>query len=254
MYMNEIKVFENEEFGKVRTVSINNEAWFVGKDVAEILGYSNTRKAIADHVDDEDKKDGVTIRDAIGRNQSAVAINESGLYSLILSSKLPNAKKFKHWVTSEVLPQIRKTGGYVANDDMFLQNYLPFADEQTKLFFKATLTTMKRLNDKIEQDAPKVELYDRLMDADGYVSFNVAAKELGMGRNTLMGLLRDKGILFKDGNSVIAYQRYCNSGYFVVKHFVNQYGRHCGTTKVTPKGLEWLYSLLKEENALAVAK
>lgn len=251
--MNEIKVFENEEFGKIRTVEVNNEPWFIGKEIAEILGYSNTRDALKKHVDSDDMNT-VAFCDGNKGNPNKTIINESGLYSLILSSKLPSAKKFKRWVTSEVLPQIRKTGGYVANDDMFLQNYLPFADEQTKLFFKATLTTMKRLNDKVEQDAPKVELYDRLMDADGYVSFNVVAKELGMGRNTLMGLLRDKGILFKDGNSVIAYQRYCNSGYFVVKHFVNQYGRHCGTTKVTPKGLEWLYGLLKKENALAVAK
>ena len=86
---------------------------FVGKDVATALGYSNSRKALLDHVDDEDKTDGVTFRDAIGRNQKAVFINESGLYSLILSSKLPQAKAFKRWVTSEVLPQIRKTGGYI---------------------------------------------------------------------------------------------------------------------------------------------
>ncbi|MBQ4440834.1 MAG: toxin Bro, partial [Bacteroidales bacterium] len=90
----------------------NNQIMFVGKDVATALGYSNSRKALLDHVDDEDKTDGVTIRDAIGRNQKAVFINESGLYSLILSSKLPQAKAFKRWVTSEVLPQIRKTGGY----------------------------------------------------------------------------------------------------------------------------------------------
>ena len=91
----------------------NNQIMFVGKDVATALGYSNSRKALLDHVDDEDKTDGVTIRDAIGRNQKAVFINESGLYSLILSSKLPQAKAFKRWVTSEVLPQIRKTGGYI---------------------------------------------------------------------------------------------------------------------------------------------
>ena len=90
---------------------------FVGKDVATALGYSNSRKALLDHVDDEDKTDGVTIRDAIGRNQKAVFINESGLYSLILSSKLPQAKAFKRWVTSEVLPQIRKTGGYIPTKD-----------------------------------------------------------------------------------------------------------------------------------------
>ena len=117
--MNNIQIFNNTEFGSVRTMVIDNEPWVVGKDVAEILGYSNTRKALTDHVDDEDKLDGVTIRDSIGREQSPVFINESGLYSLILSSKMPNARKFKRWVTSEVLPTLRKTGHYE------MENYSP---------------------------------------------------------------------------------------------------------------------------------
>ena len=109
---NNIQIFTNEVFGEVRTCQVNNQIMFVGKDVATALGYSNTRKALLDHVDKEDRLDGVTIRDSIGRNQLAVFINESGLYSLILSSKLPQAKAFKRWVTSEVLPSIRKTGRY----------------------------------------------------------------------------------------------------------------------------------------------
>ena len=113
----EIKIFTSDIFGEIRTCQVNNQIMFVGKDVATALGYSNSRKALLDHVDDEDKTDGVTIRDAIGRNQKAVFINESGLYSLILSSKLPQAKAFKRWVTSEVLPQIRKTGGYIPTKD-----------------------------------------------------------------------------------------------------------------------------------------
>lgn len=107
--MNELKIFNNEEFGKIRTVTIDNEPWFVGKDVAVILGYSNPQKALRDHVDEEDK----TLNDSFTVNGTkGILINESGLYSLILSSKLPNAKKFKHWVTSEVLPILRKTGSY----------------------------------------------------------------------------------------------------------------------------------------------
>ncbi len=108
--MNEIKIFENTEFGSVRTIAIDGEPYFVGKDVAVILGYSNPRDALAKHVDDEDK--GVAKCDTLGGIQDLTVINESGLYSLILSSKMPNAKKFKHWVTSEVLPSIRRTGGY----------------------------------------------------------------------------------------------------------------------------------------------
>lgn len=112
--MNELMIFENPEFGRVRSVEIDGEPWLVGKDVAQALGYTNPRKALADHVDEEDKRqeDGVTIRDPMGREQNPTVINESGLYSLVLSSKLPGAKQFRRWVTSEVLPAIRKKGGY----------------------------------------------------------------------------------------------------------------------------------------------
>lgn len=109
--MNDLKIFENKEFGEIRTVIKDGEPWFVGKDVTKILGYERPTKAILDHVDGEDL-DAVPIQDSIGRMQNTPVVNESGLYSLILSSKLPNAKKFKKWVTSEVLPSIRKTGGY----------------------------------------------------------------------------------------------------------------------------------------------
>ena len=113
--MKNLKVWNFEEH-TVRTVEVDGELWFVGKDVAKILGYSNPRKAMIDHIDAEDKQDGVTIRDSIGREQNPTVINESGLYSLILSSKLPKAKRFKRWVTSEVLPTIRKHGMYATEE------------------------------------------------------------------------------------------------------------------------------------------
>lgn len=109
--------FSNADFGEVRSITIDGEPWFVGKDVAEILGYSNPRDAIRNHVDEEDKMDGVAIRDSIGREQIPIFINESGLYSLILRSRLPKAREFKRWVTSEVLPSIRKTGKYYIGQD-----------------------------------------------------------------------------------------------------------------------------------------
>lgn len=111
--MNNIQIFRNNDFGIIRTVTIENEPWFVGKDVAEVLGYSDTNKAVAMHVDEEDKKLNDKSSPSFGR-RGATLINESGLYSLILSSKLPNARQFKRWVTSEVLPSIRKTGSYIA--------------------------------------------------------------------------------------------------------------------------------------------
>ena len=117
--MNEVQVFTNEEFGSVRTIAIDGEPWFVGKDIAEKLGYSKARKAIADYVDEEDKKHsyGVTIRDSTGREQKPIVINESGMYSLVLGSKLPAANKFKHWITSEVIPSIRMNGGHITGQE-----------------------------------------------------------------------------------------------------------------------------------------
>jgi len=144
--MNELQIFNNEEFGQIRTVEIDGEIYFVGKDVTEILGYSNPRKAIIDHVDEEDKTDGVTIRDSIGREQNPVCINESGLYSLILSSKMPNAKKFKRWVTSEVLPTLRKTGSYeMPNMSTEMRAILMIDQKQMK---------MEQRMDRLEYDIP----------------------------------------------------------------------------------------------------
>ena len=143
--MNNLKVFMNPEFGSIRIITENNEPWFVGKDVAEILGYTNPLKAIRDHVDEEDK--GVNETGTPGGNQKVITINESGLYSLILSSKLPGAKRFKRWVTSEVLPAIRKTGGYIpVNPGMSDMEVLARA----VLISKKTIDVLKEENRKLE--------------------------------------------------------------------------------------------------------
>ena len=120
--MNDLQVFQNEEFGQIRTVTFDGEPWFMGKEIAEVLGYERPAKAIADHVDDDEKRE-VPIRDSIGRMQNTAFINESGFYSLVLRSKLESAKRFKRWVTSEVLPSIRKTGSYSVHpaDNEYLQ-------------------------------------------------------------------------------------------------------------------------------------
>lgn len=117
--MQELEIFKNEEFGEIRTLMIDGEPWFVGKDVAKALNYVNTRDALAAHVLEEDKNT-VAISDGKRGNPNQIVINESGLYCLIFSSKLPNAKKFKRWITTDILPTIRKTGGYVNNDDLFV--------------------------------------------------------------------------------------------------------------------------------------
>lgn len=245
---NELQVFNNDMFGEIRTMVIDNEPWFVGKDVAQALGYSNTRDAIFRHIDKDDKTT-VVISDTGSNYKSKTAfINESGLYSLIFGSKLPSAKQFKRWVTSEVLPQIRKTGGYIPLS--------PNDDEKTILAkaLKIQERTLKEKDNIIQSKTkalaiaqPKADKYDKLMSADGYFSFNVAAKELGIGRNKLMKLLREKGILFRDGLSNIAYQKYCDNGCFVVKFSTGKNGWACGVTKVTPKGLDFLYNVVSSE-------
>ena len=149
--MNDLKIFENPAFGQVRTLEREGEPWFVGKDVAEALGYSNPRKALADHIDEEDRRqgDGVTIRDSIGREQYPTLINESGLYSLVLSSKLPTAKAFKRWITSEVIPSIRKHGAYITPDTLEQM----IADPDTTIRLLTTLKEERQERVRLEAEA-----------------------------------------------------------------------------------------------------
>ena len=164
------------EFGNLRTLTIDGEPWFVGKDVAEALGYFNTSKAIRNHVSEEDKM-GVqnvtpSVTDSMGRTQYPVWINESGLYSLILGSKLESAKTFKHWVTAEVLPTIRKTGGYInpGQEDLFVETYLPFADENTKNFFRLNMQAMAQQNEIIKEQKTRIESQQKdLLEKDNHI-------------------------------------------------------------------------------------
>ena len=248
--MNEMMVFNNPEFGSVRTVCIDGEPWLVGKDVAEILCYSNPRKALIDHVDADDK--GVTKCDTLGGAQNLTVINESGFYSLVLSSKMPNAKKFKHWVTAEVLPTIRKTGGYVANEDVFVETYLPFADEPIKQLFKIQCRVINQLNERIRKDEPKVKFADHVGDSTNVIDVNRMAKlcadhGIRIGRNRLFAWLRSRGILM-GGN--IPYQEYIENGYFRVKESVyetNGQTRTYQQTFVTGKGQQYILSRLMRE-------
>lgn len=152
--MNELIIFNNEEFGEIRVIEIDNEPWFVGNDVANVLGYSNPRKAVSDHVDDEDK--GVTKCYTLGGKQNVTIINESGLYSLILSSKMPNAKKFKHWVTSEVIPSIRQHGAYMT--EKTLEQALLNPDYLVQLALKLKEETDKRKQLEIDKQQLESEV------------------------------------------------------------------------------------------------
>lgn len=196
--MNELQIFQNPEFGEVRTVSIGGEPWFVGRDIALALGYSNTKDALAKHVDDDDKKMGSqnatpSIKDSLGRDQYPVFINESGLYSLVLSSKLPTAKKFKRWVTSEVLPTIRKTGGY----------HVPQSPEEQMA--QGLLAAQKLLAEKdkrIEEMRPKEIFADAVSVSKTDILIGDLAKLIkqnghDIGQKRLFAWLREKGYLIK---------------------------------------------------------
>lgn len=148
---NGIEVFENPIFGQIRMVMVDDEPWFVAKDISDKLGYAQTSNMMK-RIDDEDFKSSVLD----GMNMKSLLINESGLYSAIIGSKLPSAKQFKHWVTSEVLPAIRKTGGYVNNDELFISTYLPYADENTKLIFSQTLKTVREQNETIKRQQKEI--------------------------------------------------------------------------------------------------
>lgn len=155
--MDNLQVFTKDEFGEIRVVQLNNETYFVGKDVARALGYGEGKSlnnAIANHVAEEDK--GVTEMMTPGGTQNMTVINESGLYALIFGSKLESAKRFKHWVTAEVLPTIRKTGGYVNSDELFINTYFPFADENTKTMFCQTLKTVREQNEIIQKQQKEI--------------------------------------------------------------------------------------------------
>lgn len=153
--MDNLQVFTKDEFGTIRTVQMNGEIYFVGKDVAEALQYNEPHKAVTRHVEEDDRMKH-PVADENGRTQDSWIINESGMYSLVLGSKLESAKKFKHWITSEVLPTIRKTGGYVNSDELFINTYFPFADENTKTMFCQTLKTVREQNELIQKQQKEI--------------------------------------------------------------------------------------------------
>lgn len=258
--MNELKIFENPAFGKVRVVEQGGEPWFVGKDVAEILGYSNTKDAIAKHVDDEDKL-GAQIATS-GQNRNMTIINESGLYSLILSSKMPNAKKFKHWVTAEVLPAIRKTGGYIAGSEKM---------SDAELMAKAVLVAQATIKERdariaeLESDTQRMKPKEVFADAVSASNQTILIGDLAklikqnghdIGQKRMFEWLRNNGYLIKrqgaDYNSPT--QRAMELGLFRIKETaVTHSDGHVTvskTVKVTGKGQAYFVNKLlgaKEE-------
>lgn len=245
--MNDIQIFNNPEFGQVRAVTINDEPWFIGKDVAMTLGYAKPENAIASHVDAEDKTSTLIQGSGSNYKSKTILINESGLYSLILSSKLPSAKKFKRWVTSEVLPAIRKTGGYIPHDEEMSD-----AEIMAKAFqiSQRTIEEQHRKIGALEIEkshlqvenqvmAPKADYFDELVDRNLLTNFRDTAKQLGIAPKKFVTLLLEKKYIFRDQKGKLMPYQDKNKGLFEVKECFNQKTKWSGVqTMVTPKGRE----------------
>lgn len=249
--MNKVKIFNSEEFGDVRTVTINGDPWFVGKDVAAALGFTNPRDAISTHVFDEDK--GVESIDTLGGKQKMTVINESGLYALVFGSRLKSAQRFKHWVTSEVLPAIRRTGGY--------QMPAPQGKELLALAVLEAQKTIEAQNTEIERMKPKAIFADAVSASTSSILIGDLAKLLRQngvdtGQKRLFEQLRNEGYLMKTGSSRnMPKQKYVANGFFQIKETVisNPDGsvRMTKTTKVTGKGQQYfLNKYLKNKEAV----
>lgn len=242
--MNELQIFNSEEFGEIRTVTINNEPWFVGKDVAEALGYAEPRSAVSKKVEEVDR--GVAEMETPSGKQNMTIINESGLYALIFGSKLESAKRFKHWVTSEVLPAIRKHGAYAVDEllndpEMAIKAFTALKEEREK---------NKKLQTDVERMKPKEIFADAVSASKTSILIGDLAKILkqngiSTGQNRLFETLRNDGYLIKQkgSNWNMPTQRAMEMGLFEIKESTHIDGNGCNvttkTTKVTGKGQQY---------------
>lgn len=253
--MNELQIFKNSEFGEIRTVNIEDKPYFVGKDVAEVLGYSNPRDALSKHVDLEDRAD-VAIHDG-SQNRNMSVINESGLYSLILSSKLPTAKKFKHWVTSDVLPTIRKHGMYatdelLANPDVAIAAFQALKEErEQRKLLQFECNKQKQIIGELK---PKADYTDLVLNSKSLVTITQISKDYGMSGQAMNSLLHRYGIQFKQGNQWLLYAKYHSNGFThsETTSITHSDGRTdtVMNTKWTQKGRLFIYNTLKEHESL----
>ena len=249
--MENIQIFKNEEFGQVRTIEIDGEAWFVGKDVAAALGYKDTVNALKTHCDEEDKKNfkGGETPGLKLSNFGATIINESGVYALVFSSKLEGAKRFKHWITSEVLPSIRKHGAYMEDDVIEKALTSPDFLIQLATQLKEEKAKTSKLTVQNEIMRPKAEYFDELVDRNLLTNIRDTAKELGVKQNAFVSFLLSKKYLYRDKQGTLKpFSDRLNQGLFEVKEHINNKTKWSGIqTLITPKGRETFRLLLIEK-------
>jgi len=233
--MNDLTVF-NYNGAQLRTVVKDGEPWFVAKDVCDVLEHSNSRMAL-ERLDEDEK--GVSIIYTPGGPQEMAIVNEPGLYALVLTSRKPEAKQFKRWVTHEVLPSIRKTGAYITPEILHEQFNIPKT-------YPDALRLAANLAEEVERLKPKAEMHDLFLSGENIQPMGIVAKAVGLGRNKLFDFLRQKGILMGDN---VPYQRYIDAGYFVVKEKPVTMGSLVSNkpqTFVTAKGVDYIGKLLTE--------
>lgn len=249
---NKIILFKHEEFGEIRTMNIDGEPWFVSKDVALTLGYTNPTKALNDHVDKEDMSFNETLK--LSRQSGAWLINESGLYSLILSSKLPSAKKFKHWVTAEVLPSLRKHGAYFTAET--LRKTMSDPRELAKLL--TTLADEQDKRRKLEEEnaflSVKANYYDRILHSKNSVPVTQIAKDYGMSAIAFNRMLHDYGIQYPIRGSWVLYAEFSDKNYTQSKTYQIGDDKAVMHTSWTQKGRLFLYEFLKEHGVLPMCE
>lgn len=244
---NTIKTFVNEEFGSVRTIEENGKILFCGSDVAKALGYRRPKDAINAHCKGAVKRRLLTN----GGVQEMKMISEGDVYRLISHSRLPSAEKFESWIFDDVLPTIRRTGGYVSNEEMFIENYLPFLDEPYKNLFRLQMTFISKLNERIRNDKPFVDFALHVANSEDLIDMNAMAKlaadeNFNIGRTRLFRWLKEMGVLMSNN---LPYQRYIDRRYFVVKESVFKVEGMKKTyrqTFVTGNGQLFIIGLLKK--------
>lgn len=259
--MNELQIFKSPEFGQVRTVTIDGEPWFVAKDVAMALGYAKPENAVANHIDSEDKTSTLIQGSGSNYKSKATLINESGLYSLVLSSKLPTAKKFKHWITSEVLPAIRKHGAYMTpekieeallNPDTLIRLATELkAEREARKHAELEAASAKQVIGELK---PKADYTDRILASKGTVTTTAIAKDYGMSATGFNKLLHELHVIYKIGKQWFLYAKYQAKGYTHSKtfDFIHSDGKpDCNMqTEWTQKGRLFLYEFLKNHGVL----
>lgn len=243
-----IKIFENEKFGRIRTITKDGEPWFVIADVCRALEIRNSRM-VAGRLDRDELMSAKLTSG--GQRREMTVINESGLYAVIIRSDKPQAQSFRKWLTFEVIPTIRRTGGYVSNEEMFIENYLPFLDEPYRDLFRLQMTAIEKLNERIRHDQPLVEFANQVAGTENLIDMNAMAKlaadeHFKIGRTRLFRWLKYMGVLMANN---LPYQQFIDRGYFAVKESVFEVDGLKKTyqqTLVTGKGQVFIIGLLKK--------